>query len=89
MFRSRRAKSFRKLFAALPAEAQRQAYDAYVLFRKNPRHGSLQFKHISAQDPRVYSVRIGSHYRAIGLLERDTITWIWIGSHETYNKLEF
>jgi len=88
MFRSKRTKSFRKLFDALPADAQRHARDAYELFKADPRHGSLQFKRISTKDSRVYSVRAGDHYRAIGLLERDTVTWIWIGTHEEYNKLD-
>lgn len=88
MFRSKRTKSFRKLFDALPADAQRQARDAYELFKKDPRYGSLQFKRISTKDARVYSARVGDHYRAIGLLEGDTVTWIWIGTHEEYNRLD-
>jgi len=35
----------------------------------------------------VYSARIGIHHRAVGLLEADTITWIWIGSHDYYERL--
>lgn len=87
MFRSKRSKRFRALFDALPAEAQKQARDAYEIFKDNPRHNSLQFKRISPTDPRVYSVRIGQHYRAIGKLEGDTVTWVWIGTHEEYNNL--
>lgn len=87
MFRSRRSKRFRALFANLPDDAQQQTRVAYELFKQNPRHPSLQFKRISPSDPRVYSVRIGSHYRALGLLEGDTVTWIWIGTHEAYNNL--
>jgi hypothetical protein len=87
VFRSRRSKRFRALFDALPANAQEQARAAYELFKQNPRHPSLHFKRISPSDPRAYSVRIGSHYRAIGLLEGDTVTWVWIGTHEAYNRL--
>lgn len=87
MFRSHRSKRFRTLFDTLPSDAQQQATAAYQLFKQNPRHPSLQFKRVSPSDPRVYSVRIGSHYRALGLLEGDTVTWIWIGTHEEYNKL--
>ena len=88
MFRSKRTKSFRKLFDALPADAQRQARAAYELFKVDPRHSGLQFKRISTKDARVYSARVGDHYRAIGLLEGDAVTWIWIGTHEEYNKLD-
>lgn len=87
MFHSRRSKKFRALYDTLPAAIQRQADAAYSLFTQNPRHPSLQFKPIDPSDPTVYSVRVGSHYQAIGILEGDTITWIWIGSHEASNKL--
>jgi hypothetical protein len=35
----------------------------------------------------MYSVRIGLHYRAVGLLEDDVMLWFFIGSHEDYNHL--
>jgi hypothetical protein len=35
----------------------------------------------------VYSVRVGLDYRAVGLLQGDTITWFWIGTHDDYDKL--
>jgi len=44
VLRSRRTRRFRALLAALPADVQRQARDAYQLFRANPRHPSLRFK---------------------------------------------
>lgn len=83
---SRTTQRFRRLFAALPADAQRQARDAYPLFKRNPRHGSLQFKRIDPADPALYSARVGAHYRAIGKLVHDTVYWTWIGTHEEYNK---
>jgi hypothetical protein len=85
--RSVRTKRFRALLDALPADAQRQARDAYKLIKQNPRHGSLQFKRISPSDLTLYSARVGDHYRAIGMLESSAVTWIWIGTHAAYNKL--
>ena len=35
----------------------------------------------------MYSVRVSRGYRAVGLLEGDTVTWIWIGSHGDYERL--
>jgi hypothetical protein len=32
-------------------------------------------------------VRIGQDFRALGILERDTIVWFWIGSHDVYERL--
>jgi hypothetical protein len=87
VFVSKRTKEFRALFAALPADAKRQARDAYRLFTQNPRHPSLQFKRISPADPTLYSARVGSHYRVLGKMKGDVVTWDWIGSHEAYNNL--
>ena len=46
----------------------------------------LRFKRVSNDEP-LYSVRIGIQYRAVGLLKGDTITWVWIGSHDDYERL--
>ena len=59
---------------------------AYVLFRENPQHPSLQFKKVHEREP-VYSVRVTIAHRAVGLLENDKITWFWIGSHADYDRL--
>jgi len=34
----------------------------------------------------VCVVRVGNHYRAIGLSEGNVIAWFWIGTHEEYNR---
>jgi len=31
-------------------------------------------------------VRITRGYRALGILEGDTVTWFWIGSHKDYER---
>jgi len=31
--------------------------------------------------------RIGEHYRAMGRVTGDTITWVWIGAHTDYDRL--
>ncbi len=81
---SRRVAPFRELFAKLPERVQSQAREAYRLFARDPRHPSLQFKRVSERQP-LYSVRIGRGYRAVGLLEGDTVYWFWIGSHAEYD----
>ncbi|MEX0776310.1 MAG: hypothetical protein WD042_11450 [Phycisphaeraceae bacterium] len=83
---SRTTRIFRQLFAALPARAQRQAREAYRLFRDSPAHPGLHFKPVHA-DPPMYSARVGIGYRAVGAKEGDVITWFWIGSHAEYDKL--
>ena len=65
--KSRTTRRFRELLAALPEPVQRQAQEAYRLFRENPSHPSLRFKPISPRDPTIYSARVGLRYRAIGI----------------------
>ena len=77
---------FRKMFSELPAEVQRQARRAYRAFQQNPHHPSLRFKSVHPTRP-VYSARISSDYRAVGVLDGDEIIWYWIGSHGDYDKL--
>lgn len=83
---SHTSEKFRKAFADLPADVQKQARQAYRLFIENPRHPSLRFKPIHPNRP-IYSVRVGIDYRAVGIKEEDEIIWYWIGSHAEYDKL--
>lgn len=79
--------SFRKLFAALPAEVREQARAAYRLFRANPRHPGLNFKRVHATE-RYVSARVGRSYRAVGIMHQsDEVVWFWIGPHEEYEKI--
>jgi hypothetical protein len=34
-------------------------------------------------------VRVGDHYRAVGLKKGDAVIWFWIGTHEEYNRYKF
>jgi len=83
---SRTTRRFRELFAALPAQAQRQAREAYRLFRQNVAHPGLHFKQVHP-DPPTYSARVGIGYRAVGVLDGDTVIWFWIGTHAEYDRL--
>jgi hypothetical protein len=84
--KSRLTDDFLGCFAKLPEGVKQQARKAYRLWRGDPRHPSLHFKKIHGQDS-LYSVRIGRGWRAVGLLDEDTITWFWIGSHAEYERL--
>lgn len=77
---------FRKAFAELPTDVQKQARQAYRLFIENSHHPSLRFKPIHLTRP-IYSVRIGLDYRAVGIRDGDNIIWYWVGSHAEYDKL--
>ena len=81
---SRTTHRFRRLLEALPEQVQHQANEAYLRFRADPWHPSLRFKPLAARD--FYSVRIGRDYRALGQLDQEGITWVWIGSHADYDR---
>ena len=53
---------FRKAFAELPKQVQRQTKDVYKKFRQDPFYPSLRFKRIYSAKP-IYSVRINVEYR--------------------------
>jgi hypothetical protein len=75
------------MLAALPRDVGDQAQTAYDLFRSNPRHPSLHFKRVFANDLLV-SVRVGRDYGAVGVeRESGAILWFWIGPHEAYETL--
>lgn len=84
--RSRATPRFWTAYRVLPADIRRLAEKAYRLFRRDPGHQSLRFKKIHKGD-KLYSVRISYGYRAVGLVDGDQITWIWIGSHGEYDRL--
>jgi hypothetical protein len=84
--KSRPTEEFFSLFGKLPSNVRESARKSYRLWRDNPSHPSLHFKRIHGEEP-LYSVRIGRGWRALGLLEDDTVTWFWIGSHAEYDRL--
>jgi hypothetical protein len=84
--RSTTTSHFWKLYNALSEDVQRKADKAYALWRIDPQGHGLYFKRVSRNRP-VYSVRIGLDYRAVGLLDGDTIIWFWIGPHDEYERL--
>ena len=86
MIASRTTRHFRAAYANLPDEIRRQARQAYLLFRKDPRHPSFRFKKVD-EESNTFSVRVGLGYRALGVMEGSTIVWFWIGSHADYDRL--
>jgi hypothetical protein len=77
--------SFWDAYRALDETIRRRARKAYRLWGENPFHPSLHFKCVNAEEG-AWSVRISQNYRAIGILDQDTVTWFWIGSHADYER---
>ena len=77
------ASSFWKYYEYLPIDIQDLADKNFLLLKDNPSHPSLQFKKVG----KVWSVRVGSNYRAIATQIEEGYLWIWIGTHAEYDKL--
>jgi hypothetical protein len=69
----------------LSNDVRQSTRKAYRLWADNPFHPSLHFKCINSQED-IWSVRVTRGYRALGVLESDTVTWFWIGSHDDYER---
>ncbi len=61
------------------------ARENFSLLKKDASQPSLQFKPVSHGKYR--SVRVGLHYRALGVPVAEGVQWFWIRSHSDYDKL--
>ena len=84
---SKATKRFWTNFEALPPEVQSLATKNYKLWQRDPNHPSLRFRRLQGSDDR-FTIRIGDHHRALGLLRGDTVVWVWIGTHAEYDKID-
>jgi hypothetical protein len=71
---------FWRLFHDLPLDVQRLAVKNFRLWRGSPHHPSLRYRRLEGHENLV-TVRIGDHYRGLGLLEAGSVEWMWIGTH--------
>jgi hypothetical protein len=70
-------------FHALPAPVQETARKNYRILRENPRHPSLRFKKVG----KLWSARVGRDHRALAMEDEGGYVWVWIGTHEEYDRL--
>jgi hypothetical protein len=77
---------FWRHYEQLPRDVQELADKNFDLLRADPHHPSLYFKKVD-RTKQLWSVRVGAHYRALGLEKPEGIVWFWIGSHAEYDKL--
>jgi hypothetical protein len=80
------ARSFWSTYRQLPEHIRQLARRNYQLLRENPLHPSLHFKEVNAPK-RLWSARVGLHYRALALSVPEGFVWVWIGHHATYDRL--
>jgi hypothetical protein len=79
----RASRRFWDCYRDLPPDIQRLADEYYKLLKSDERHPSLHFKKVG----RFRSVRVGLHYRALGVEDGEDIVWFWIGHHAEYDRL--
>ena len=85
--KSKCTRRFWKLHNARPAYVRARAKASYELWKRDHNHPSLGFKKLKGGAGKRFSIRVGDHHRAIGELIGDFVEWVWIGTHEDYNKL--
>jgi hypothetical protein len=81
--KSQATSSFWARFNKLPQQIQELTFRRYRLWLRDPRHPSLHFKKVS----RYRSVRITDDYKALGVMEGDTVVWFWVGTHDEYERM--
>jgi hypothetical protein len=67
----------------LPDEIRRLSDKSFALLKKDPSHPSLHFKKVG----KFYSARIGISHRALATMDGEGFIWVWIGSHDEYDRL--
>ena len=71
-------------YRQLPEAIQKLADKNFELLKQDERHPSLQLKKIK---DRLWSARVGLHYRALAVEKDDALIWNWIGHHSQYDQL--
>jgi hypothetical protein len=74
---------FWSCFHSLPNPVQALARRNYELLKRDPRHPSLRFKKVGP----FWSARVGSNHRALAVEDEQGLIWVWIGSHDEYERL--
>ena len=70
-------------FEQLPEPVQRIARRNFRLLIANPRHPALHFKKVG----KFWSVRVRLAHRALAVEDDRDFIWVWIGSHDEYDRL--
>ena len=74
---------FWKYFAKLPNNIKELSRKNFELLKKDPKHPSLHFKEVG----KFWSVRIGLNHRALAIEDGDDFIWVWIGTHNEYDRM--
>ena len=75
--------SFWNAYKRLPSKVRAEVLKAFLLWMADPFHPSLHFKCMDREE-NIWSARVTRGYRALGVLEGNTVTWYWVGHHDAY-----
>jgi hypothetical protein len=81
-FQSHTSKRFRDTYDKLPISIQQKALAQFERWKHDPFHASLHFYCVRDN---LWSVRVDDNYRALGIMDGDAVTWLWIGPHTGYD----
>ena len=81
--RSKAVSGFWERYNKLPIQIKKSADKQFLLWLSNPHHPSLRFKKVGS----YWSARVTGSYRAVGVMDGDTIVWFFIGTHAEYDRL--
>ena len=74
--------AFRKQYAALVPDVQRQARKQFLLWLADHSHPALHFKRVGP----YWSARVDRDHRALGVESDGVIVWFYIGRHDGYER---
>ena len=81
---------FWRSFGKLSAQQQRNAREAFFIFKQNPFHPRLRSHKIHKLSPRyaraIYAAEIEADLRVLFYIEGDVVVTVDIGSHALYRR---
>jgi len=80
----RSTRRFWQAYDNLPSDIKITADKNFDLLKRNHFRPSLQFKRVGA---RFWLARVGLSHRALAIEDGNDYIWIWIGSHDDYDRL--
>ncbi len=81
--KSQASSRFWALYRGLPPQIRKAAAKQYRLWMEDPHHPSVQFKKVR----NYWSARVTDDYRALGVMQGESVIWFWIGTHDDYEQL--
>ena len=79
----RTTERFWRGYGDLPKNVRDLADKSFEQLKENPKHPSLQLKKVGG----FLSARVSLAFRALAVEDGDDLIWVWIGSHDEYERI--